>query len=165
MPFHLNLRRLRKAKGMSQEALALECGWKGQSRISNYEADPASKGARKPALDEIPVIAAALGVEIQELFDMPAKPSQSARPDPEILARAVTVLRNLASLQAGAATFLYDAPSILAIYDEVSRTPPDVDFDREAILGRMAAVLRGVGDEGMGRGGAVGSRGEAVGSD
>jgi hypothetical protein len=85
--------------------------------------------------------------------------SQPARPDPDILAKTVTVLKNLARMQTGVATFLYDAPSILKVYDEVSRSPPDIDLDREAVLGRMAAVLRGMGDgEGMGRGDALGAR-------
>jgi transcriptional regulator with XRE-family HTH domain len=84
--------------------------------------------------------------------------SQTARPDPAILARAVTVLQHLARLQAGEATFLYDAPALLAIYDEVSRTPSDVELDREAVLRRMAAVLREAGDERrMGRGEVVGA--------
>jgi DNA-binding Xre family transcriptional regulator len=91
--------------------------------------------------------------------------SQQARPDPVILARAVTVLKHLSRMQAGEATFLYDAPSILAIYEQVSREPPDIELDREAVLGRMAAVLRGVSnDEGMGRSDALGAGGNAVGA-
>ena len=84
--------------------------------------------------------------------------SQSARPDPITMAHALTVLQSLAHLQAGEATFLYDAPSLLAIYDQLSREPPDIDLDREAVLGRMAAVLRGVDDgKGVGRSDVVGA--------
>lgn len=45
---------------MTQEQLAHACGYTGQSRIANYEATGAN--ARSPSLNEIPVIAAALGV-------------------------------------------------------------------------------------------------------
>ena len=84
--------------------------------------------------------------------------SQTARPDERILSLAVKALRNLALLQAGEATFLYDAPTLLALYDALSREPPDVDVDREAVLRRMAAVVREVGHgRGMGRGDVVGT--------
>ncbi|MGK8440709.1 XRE family transcriptional regulator [Ectopseudomonas hydrolytica] len=56
------LKRLRKAKGMSQQALAEECGWASQSRIGNYEAD-----LRAPSLSDLLLIAPALGVSLAEL--------------------------------------------------------------------------------------------------
>lgn len=95
-----------------------------------------------------------------------ADASQSARPDPRILTLAVKALKNLALLQAGEATFLYDAPSLLALYDALSREPPSVDVDREAVLRRMAAAVREVANgRGMGRGDAVGAGGGTVGKD
>lgn len=45
MAFKDNLRLFRKAAGLSQEALALACGWSGQSRIANYD-----KGIREPSI-------------------------------------------------------------------------------------------------------------------
>ena len=141
MPFHLNLRRLRTARRMSQEALALECGWKGQSRIANYEADPSSKGARKPKLDDVPVIAAALGVEVQELFDLPAAASHSARPDRSTLVAAIAALSRVNEMQVGE-QFPLDADNILVAYEEVARdTGSDPDINE--IGRRIASRLRG----------------------
>lgn len=83
MAFSDNLRAARLKAGMTQEALALACGWSGQSRIANYESSAAS--AREPKVSEVPLLAAALGVSIASLFgEAPA--SQSPRPDPAILA-------------------------------------------------------------------------------
>lgn len=83
MTFSDNLRAARLKAGMTQEALALACGWSGQSRIANYESSASS--AREPKVSEVPLLAAALGVSIASLFgEAPA--SQSPRPDPAILA-------------------------------------------------------------------------------
>ena len=46
MAFSDNLRAARLKAGMTQEALALACGWSGQSRIANYESSAASARAR-----------------------------------------------------------------------------------------------------------------------
>lgn len=83
MAFSDNLRAARLKAGMTQEALALACGWSGQSRIANYESSAAS--AREPKVSEVPLLAAALGVSIASLFGE-ALASQSSRPDPAILA-------------------------------------------------------------------------------
>lgn len=53
----------RKALNLSQADLAHQCGWEHQSRISGYET-----GAREPDLDDLGVIAAALGKSISELL-------------------------------------------------------------------------------------------------
>lgn len=66
MGFRDNLRKFRKAARLTQEQLALACGWSGQSRIANYEA-----GTREPTLDEVASLAAALGVTPGELLDAP----------------------------------------------------------------------------------------------
>lgn len=82
MAFSDNLRAARLARGMTQEALALACGWSGQSRIANYESSAPS--AREPKVSEVPVLAKALGISVAALFgELPA--SQSSRPDPAIL--------------------------------------------------------------------------------
>jgi transcriptional regulator with XRE-family HTH domain len=68
MAFKDNLRRLRLAAGLTQEQLALACGWSGQSRVANYES-----GAREPEFDELGKLGAALSVDWAELLsDMPA---------------------------------------------------------------------------------------------
>lgn len=66
MAFPDNLKRLRKAAGFTQEALALACGWSGQSRIANYE-----KGIREPNFDETAALASALGVNTSDLIGRP----------------------------------------------------------------------------------------------
>lgn len=123
--------------------------------VKNWEARGVSKDGALKAQRRLGVSATYL---LDGLEPALVGASQPARPDPDILARTVTVLKNLARMQAGEANFLYNAPSILKVYDVLSRSPPDIDLDREAVLGRMAAVLRGEDDgEGMGRGDALGA--------
>ncbi|EPM68799.1 putative phage repressor [Pseudomonas syringae pv. theae ICMP 3923] len=57
-----HIRKLRKEKGLSQQALAHACGWESQSRIGNYE-----KGTRQPSLQDIRKIADSLGVSFVDL--------------------------------------------------------------------------------------------------
>ena len=84
MAFSDNLRAARIRAGLTQEALALACGWSGQSRIANYESSADS--AREPKVSEVPRLARALGVSIASLFGEAAA-SQSQRPEPAILAQ------------------------------------------------------------------------------
>lgn len=91
MDFSANLRRLRKAAKLTQEELALRCGW-GQSRIGNYEAPADKDHAREPELKEIPIIAAALQVGVGELFGEPPSQSQPLRLDREIVRDVAAVL-------------------------------------------------------------------------
>lgn len=95
MEFAANLKRLRKAAKLSQEALALACGWSGQSRIGNYES-----GLREPALAEIPIIARAIGVQVGELFGEAPGHSHPLKLDPEIVRKAGAAL-NLRHKSAG----------------------------------------------------------------
>lgn len=97
MAFSDNLKRLRVSSGMTQEQLALACGWSGQSRIANYESSSAS--AREPKVSEVPVIAKALGVSISELFGEPGSASQSVGLDPVKLAESIAALRQVARNQ------------------------------------------------------------------
>ncbi|WP_225562193.1 helix-turn-helix transcriptional regulator [Pseudoxanthomonas sp. PXM04] len=94
--FAENLRALRLARKMTQEQLALACGWSGQSRIANYEST--SPSAREPKVSEVPVLARALGVSIAELFGeaAPLQGSQSGRLDPAKLAESIAALRQVA---------------------------------------------------------------------
>lgn len=82
--------------------------------------------------------------------------SQTARPDPVILANAIRVLQFLAQMQAGASAFLTDADAILAAYDEVSRDPIQAQ-DLTGASGRMAAWLRGRSNVGVERSEALGA--------
>jgi transcriptional regulator with XRE-family HTH domain len=90
MEFAANLKRLRKDAKLSQEALALACGWSGQSRVGNYES-----GFREPELSEIPVIARALGVQVGELFGEAPSHSHPVRLDPEIVTSAHEALSGM----------------------------------------------------------------------
>lgn len=95
MDFPQRLRELRVARGMTQEQLALACGWQGQSRIANYESRSGS--ARQPRLDELSLLAGALGVGMGELLEespksLPVQASQNLRPDPAMLARTHEML-------------------------------------------------------------------------
>lgn len=99
MKFFERLRALRTAAELTQEGLALKCGWNGQSRIANYEADPAKskKTAREPEIDVLPVLARALGVPTGALVDdldfdaalHSAQPSRFVRADLENILAAV----------------------------------------------------------------------------
>jgi transcriptional regulator with XRE-family HTH domain len=95
MAFRDRLRALRLQKGLTQQALADLCGFEYQSRIANYEA-PASKAqARSPDVDELPLIARALGVGVDAFFtedDVRHTPAQSVILDPAILAEAVRLM-------------------------------------------------------------------------
>lgn len=95
MSFASNLRRLRDAAGLTQEQLAHACGYPGQSRIGNYESS--APNARQPRPDELPNIAAALGVSVGELFGEPATGNQSRplRLDPAMIAETHRTLREL----------------------------------------------------------------------
>jgi transcriptional regulator with XRE-family HTH domain len=65
--FGLRLRQLRKAKGLSQEALALEAGL-DRTYVSSCE-----RGLRNISLDNIHRLAAALGVTPSSLLEPPER--------------------------------------------------------------------------------------------
>lgn len=58
----IRIKHLRKAKGLSQQALAEACGWASQSRIGNYE-----KGTRQPNLEDLEKLARALDITLPDL--------------------------------------------------------------------------------------------------
>lgn len=62
--FGQRIKRLREARGLTQEQLAEACGYSGQSRIANYES-----GTRVPSARQIPTLARGLGVAQDELMD------------------------------------------------------------------------------------------------
>lgn len=63
MTFGEKVRSFRKRAGLTQEQLAERCG-RGKSYICNIE-----KGTRMTTLENVPDLAAALGVSIGELID------------------------------------------------------------------------------------------------
>jgi transcriptional regulator with XRE-family HTH domain len=62
MQFGSHLRKLRKAKGLTQAELAEKIGIT-QSVVAAYE-----RGAKKPEMDRIPALAKALGVTLEGLY-------------------------------------------------------------------------------------------------
>ncbi|MFL1478300.1 XRE family transcriptional regulator [Pseudomonas grimontii] len=70
------IKRLRKAKGMSQQSLAFACGWESQSRIGNYE-----RGTREPNLQDLEKLAIALGVPFPDLVAGRDRSEINAFPD------------------------------------------------------------------------------------
>ncbi|MDH4569679.1 helix-turn-helix transcriptional regulator [Pseudomonas sp. BN414] len=70
----------RKLKGLSQQALANECGWESQSRIGNYERD-----TREPSFEDLKRIAKALEVTLNDLLNpvMQIAESKEGRYGPE----------------------------------------------------------------------------------
>jgi transcriptional regulator with XRE-family HTH domain len=95
--FAQRLKRLRVARGLTQEQLAHACGYPGQSRIANYESLGAS--ARVPSLAEIPTLANALGVPETELV---ASLPESATTAPTATPPEVREIRVLLGLTAKA---------------------------------------------------------------
>ncbi|WP_044061349.1 LexA family protein [Pseudomonas aeruginosa] len=59
----------RKLKGLSQAKLAKACGWGSQSRVGNYELN-----TREPSLDDLDLMARALGVSFGELVGSTSAP-------------------------------------------------------------------------------------------
>lgn len=153
MAFSDNLKRLRVARGMTQEQLALACGWSGQSRIANYESSAAS--AREPKVSEVPLIASALGVAVAELFGESPVPSQVQRLDFARISAAVTVLRTYLELM-GKPIEMVEDPVLLEIAYEVvqefgGKAPADNVLDLTKVLadrmrgGNVERSIRGTG--------------------
>lgn len=89
MPYPDAIKRLRNARNLTQEQLAMACGFPTQSRIANYE-----RGKREPSLADAALLAEALGVTQAEVLDLtyPAQ-SQPARLTGEMLASAYRMAR------------------------------------------------------------------------
>lgn len=66
MNFSDRLRYWRTKRDLTQEQLAHECGWSGQSRIANYESN--GKNSREPELQDVPLIARALEIPVEALL-------------------------------------------------------------------------------------------------
>ena len=93
MTFGEKVRFLRKRAGLTQEQLAERCG-RGKSYICNIE-----KGTRMTTLDNVPDLAAALGVSIGELIGNDIDPSNPFIEYLPYLAQAdPTTLRNIRAI-------------------------------------------------------------------
>lgn len=75
-PLAVRLKKLRKAKGLSQQQLAHACGWESQSRIGNYE-----RGTRQPNLQDLETLASALGVTLPDLVSGRDRSELGSLPD------------------------------------------------------------------------------------
>ena len=64
MPISQNIKKFRRLAKLSQPELAKACGWESQSRISMYET-----GKREPGISDLKLIAAALNIELNQLFN------------------------------------------------------------------------------------------------
>jgi DNA-binding XRE family transcriptional regulator len=69
------VRRLRRAKGLSQEAFAERC------ELHRTYVGAIERGERNVAIDNLVRIAAALGLRLSELLDIPAAPGEAGAPD------------------------------------------------------------------------------------
>lgn len=159
MTFSDNLKRLRKAAGLSQEQLALACGWSGQSRIANYES--ASGSAREPKLSELPLMARALGVSVSTLlgeeefapaFSLrqgpPPRASHSQRPDPLILAQTQEFLETAYALQGKTFSMRADADLFADAYEWLVEDERPVDQRNLVDFGRWLAARQQASEEG-----------------
>ncbi len=122
---------------MTQEQLALACGWSGQSRIANYESSAAS--AREPKLSEVPLIASALSVSVADLFGESSTPSQETRPDFAKLSAAVKVLRNYLELMGNPVSMIEDQLLLEIAFEVVQEFGGDKPADNVLDLTKVLA--------------------------
>jgi len=145
LPFGPRLRDLRLKAGLTQEQLAHACGWSGQSRTANYE-----NGTRDPAFEELPLIAAALGVTIAELFTDTEKDShtgsdlwpRSVRPDPATLSTAYKVALAAAKLHLGENGLNLAKKRDAEIVADAYRLVADGGLTSRGISSALEAVIR-----------------------
>lgn len=152
---HASMRRLYEATGATSQAELASCFNVSAQRINNLERRGISKDLALQAQAERGISATWLLYGSEPAMIL----SQSARPDPSILANTARVLHNIALMQAGESAFDWTPEQCVAVYEALSRLSPDVDIDRAEVSRRMAAVLRGVrSEETVGRTDVVGAR-------
>ena len=76
MSFGSNLRNLRKSKGLTQAEIAQKLDV-SQSIVAAYE-----RGAKKPEMDKVPLIAQALGVPLDALYGISGKDGPAEKKGP-----------------------------------------------------------------------------------
>ena len=86
--FATRLRYLREAAGLTQEQLALACGFSGQSRIANYESRTSK--AREPSIEDLIAISRALSVPVGALVD-PAEFAAYTANGPDVARKAAAI--------------------------------------------------------------------------
>lgn len=107
-----NIRNLRKAKGLTQAALAAKSG------VSNRVLQDIEGGHANPTVDTIEAIADTLGVSVPEIMGAKAPVRRIRRHDAGAMAEAMDVLDRLANapldVQALVATLIDDDPRHLS---------------------------------------------------
>lgn len=118
----------RKRAGLSQQDLAILCGWSSQTRISNYENE-----TRSPSIEDVTVIAMVLGIDPKVLvfgadssadIQVGEASSQSNLvKEPETLPERIVYYRKLAGLSQKDLTSLcgWDVPMRLSNYEKGRR--------------------------------------------
>jgi phage repressor protein C with HTH and peptisase S24 domain len=105
------LRELRKAKGLSQQQLALKLGW-GQSRIGNYESE--GKSNREPSIEDLHAIAAALNVSIDQILETTGPGAATMREPPKGYLRPISTWDRPEDLPEGQFGFLQHLDAYLS---------------------------------------------------
>jgi transcriptional regulator with XRE-family HTH domain len=147
MTFAANLKAIRIAANLTQEQLAHACGYSGQSRIGNYESSQPK--ARQPKPDELPRIAAALGVSVGELFGEPAplQQSQSVRLGVSMIAETVKALRIIFARRGAVYDIATEADAAIFIEAYGLRVKMPAAVSQEDLLVQMGTVVPIGGNE------------------
>lgn len=137
MDFPARLRQLRKAANLSQESLAVACGRSGQGWIGNFE-----QGKRRPDFDDIPKLAAALGVHPGALFS--DLPSQPAGLDSERLSIVLGIVEGAIADSRKRVPEAFKARMIKRVYEGQHELAADT---APAVQAALVGLLESLGDE------------------
>lgn len=120
MDFNTRLKQLRHDAKLTQQELADALGYSAQSRIGNWEI-----GTKKPPFDELPRLAAALGVSVGALF---GEESQSVRLDPDIVRDVAQALQNAFVAELGLGYSIIEHPDLFAgFYERIAHKEAGID--------------------------------------
>jgi transcriptional regulator with XRE-family HTH domain len=118
----------RKRADLSQQDLAILCGWSSQTRISNYENE-----TRSPSIEDVAVIAMVLGIDpkvlvfgansSEDIHAGEANPSPGLIKEPGTLPERIVYYRKLAGLSQKDLALLcgWDVPMRLSNYEKGRR--------------------------------------------
>lgn len=135
--FAKTLRRLRKEAELTQEQLALACGYQGQSRIANYEST--GENARTPSLAEIPVLAKALHVNEAELVAALPPEATAENEAQQVHLGELQLLLSLTA-RALAGTIPAAGRDLVAEIERIGGVPRKGTFAREFLDGVRAEI-------------------------
>lgn len=142
-PIAKNLKRLRKDAGLTQEALALACGWSGQGVIGNYESLKAD--ANQPSPEKLVAIAGVLGVSVAELFgEAPPRGERTShlgRIDFGKMAIATKALLDAVELTGSPPEWAFDPPLLELAYQSVDALGDKLDH--LGLVKELAKTIRG----------------------